>query len=514
MSFDIVGHLRIIDNATRPIISATRGMANFGAAAAKTALAVSGVGAAIAAIATVDKVLDKTIKAAAEFEMREVTVTAMFGKSAEKNVDKFMDYVGSRADVSQFSLDEFLDAGKSFIPTTKDNKQLEKMINLAERLGAIDPEQGIRGAAYALKELFSGDGLSLVERFELPRSAINEIKKLPIKDQLVQLDKYLNKIGATNELIDAQAGTAMGQWRTAVGGINRALRQMGTEALTSIKPVLADFNAWLKGPQFAALKAWGVDAFGGLVKGAVNAVRNATNYVQKNFINDPVFNRLPSFEQKVAFIFDSIGESFNKWWSAGGKDQTTKVTSDLIGFLIDTIEGSGKQLADIGVKVGKGIAMGIMQGIRDHLNVIDLLNPAKQQMEEFNRQYDSAEKLKEELDSWSKDNPGKPKVEGGSIGPSSSGGGGNALTNWWNETFSKSGWSGHSAGLDRVPYNGYPARLHQNEMVLTSQEARDYRESGNGKSSPTIMITGNTFNVRKDSDIEAIAGVLAARLAM
>ncbi|WP_340030081.1 hypothetical protein MHB71_15280 [Paenibacillus sp. FSL H7-0940] len=504
MSFDIVGHMRIIDNATRPLRNMSSGLLSFGASAAKAAGAVTGIGAAIAAINTADKILSKTIGAAAQFEMREITVNAMFGKSAEKNVDKFMDYIGSRADVSQFSMDDFMDAGKSFIPTTKDNKQLEKMINLAERLGAIDPEQGITGAAYALKEMFSGDGVSLVERFELPRSAINEIKKLPLKEQLVQLDKFLNKIGATNELIDAQAGTTMGQWRTAVGGVNRALRQMGTDALTSLKPVLADFNAWLKGPQFAALKAWGVDAFGGLVKGAVNAVRNATSFVQKNFINNPVFNQLPTFEQKVAFIFDSIGESFNKWWDAGGKDQTTKVTSDLIGYLTDAIEGSGKQLTSIGVKLGKGIAEGIMQGIRDHLNVASLLNPAKQQMEEFNRQYNSAEKLKKELDSWSKDNPGKPKVEGGSIGAPAK------PDSLWDKATNALGFS---SGLDRVPYNNYPARLHQDEMVLNSQEARDYRNSGaGGKTPPSIVIQNVTIS--NGMDYDTFVGRLARDLAM
>ncbi|WP_416293091.1 hypothetical protein ACM7Q1_20465 [Paenibacillus illinoisensis] len=446
---------------------------------------------------------NKTIGAAAQYEMREVTLSAMFGSESKKNVNSFLGYLESRADVSQYSMDDFLDVGKSFVPTTKDLRQLERATNLAERLGAIDPEQGITGAAYALKEFFSGDAVSLVERFELPRSELNKIKNLPLKDQLDQLDKFLNKLGATNELIDAQSKTTMGQWRTAIGGVNRAFREMGTDALTSIKPMLAEFNNWLKGPQFSALKSWGVDAFSGLVEGAVNAVRNATSYVQKNFINNPAFNQLPTFESKVAFVFDSIGNSFNKWWSAGGKAQTTKVTSDLIGFLVDGLEGSIKPLTSVATKVGRGIADGVMQGIKDHLNVVALLNPAKQQMEEFNNQYNSTKKLKEELDTWSKENPGKPMVEGGTIGaPAKS-------ESLWDKATNALGFSG---GLDRVPYNNYPTRLHQDEMVLTSQEARDYRNSnGGGNSAPNITIHAT---IREEADIDKLARKLAFQLAM
>lgn len=46
----------------------------------------------------------------------------------------------------------------------------------------------------------------------------------------------------------------------------------------------------------------------------------------------------------------------------------------------------------------------------------------------------------------------------------------------------------HAAGLDYVPFNGYVARLHEGERVLTKQESKDYsQDSGAGKG-------GDTFN--------------------
>ncbi|QOS80988.1 hypothetical protein JNUCC31_09010 [Paenibacillus sp. JNUCC31] len=417
--------------------------------------------------------------------MREVTVTAMFGKSAEKNVDKFMDYVGSRADVSQFSLDEFLDAGKSFIPTTKDNKQLEKMINLAERLGAIDPEQGIRGAAFALKELFSGDGVSLVERFEVPRSAINEIKKLPLEKQLDQLDKFLDKLGASNELIDAQSTTAMGQWRTAIGGVNRAFREMGTEALTSLKPVLAEFNAWLKGPQFAALKDWGVDAFGGLVNGAVNAVHEATAYLQDNFFNNPEFQALPDIPAKISYIFDTLAADFQAWYDSTGSGIIKNMASQMVDTLGNALKVS-KPIIEAATKIGVQVGASILEGIWSNAGIKEFFSVDMKSV--ANRQISGTENLQIVQEFGGDKTPGGVKAGMAAVGYPV---------------------KGHSGGLDRVPYNNYPARLHQDEMVLNSQQARDYRNGG-GNSAPQITIHAT---IREDADIQKLARELSTVLA-
>ncbi|MGG2024214.1 phage tail tape measure protein [Gottfriedia sp. S16(2024)] len=61
----------------------------------------------------------------------------------------------------------------------------------------------------------------------------------------------------------------------------------------------------------------------------------------------------------------------------------------------------------------------------------------------------------------------------------------------------------HAGGLSNVPYNGYQATLHKGERVLTPEENDAYNRGGKGGSQ--INISGNTFNVRKDSDIKQIA---------
>lgn len=68
----------------------------------------------------------------------------------------------------------------------------------------------------------------------------------------------------------------------------------------------------------------------------------------------------------------------------------------------------------------------------------------------------------------------------------------------------------HAAGLERVPYDGYAAILHEGERVLTAAEARAADRSGGDVS---VLVSGNNFTVRSDSDISAIAQALADEIA-
>lgn len=65
-----------------------------------------------------------------------------------------------------------------------------------------------------------------------------------------------------------------------------------------------------------------------------------------------------------------------------------------------------------------------------------------------------------------------------------------------------------ATGLERVPYDNFPALLHEGERVLTAAEARSYN------SGSPVTVTGNTFVVRQDSDIDAIAAAISEKIRM
>jgi tape measure domain len=71
------------------------------------------------------------------------------------------------------------------------------------------------------------------------------------------------------------------------------------------------------------------------------------------------------------------------------------------------------------------------------------------------------------------------------------------------EEIRKSSGRGYAYGLSYVPYDNYPALLHQGERVLTASESRSRK-----KASP-VSVTGNTFIVREEGDIEQIAKEIA-----
>lgn len=71
---------------------------------------------------------------------------------------------------------------------------------------------------------------------------------------------------------------------------------------------------------------------------------------------------------------------------------------------------------------------------------------------------------------------------------------------------------GHAYHGERyVPRDGMNYTLHRGEAVLPRKEAEAYR-NGNGGGAPSVNISGNTFHVRQESDIDAIANALAIKI--
>lgn len=603
MSFDIVGHLRIIDNATRPLRAMTSGILKFGAAAA-------GIAAAAGTVA----VVGDSIKKAMDFESQLQSIKALTG-ATDATMERMKAMALEQGALTKYSalesaqaIEELLKAGMS--EATIMSGGLNAALNLATA-GGLELAEAAETMATSMNA-FKKDGLSAAQTADIlagtANAAATDVRNIAygiasaggvadmagisfrdlntaiglmsndglksgsdagtsFKSMLMYLQPQTKKatalfnelgigVGKANkffeggkikdlagiaEVLNKTLGKMNNQDRVATlldmfgtDGVKAATTlykagakgveefhnemakvtalQVAEEKMNSAAGALEQFQGAIETLQISAMSpllpyikkfALGAqkliaDWTPQITAAVQNAVDTAARYINTNFVNNPEFNKLPDLESKVRFVFDKLGDSFNKWWEAGGREDAKNATSAMVGFLINTIEASTPQIVAVALKIGSGIAQGIMQGIKDNLNVISLLNPVKQQMEEFNREFDSAKKLKNDLDSWSKENPGKPMIEGGSIGPSSEPKG------FW-------GALGFSGGLDRVPYNNYPARLHQDEMVLNSQEARDYRNGRSG-GGPSVTVTGNTFVVRNDSDIEAIAGALIARL--
>lgn len=72
-----------------------------------------------------------------------------------------------------------------------------------------------------------------------------------------------------------------------------------------------------------------------------------------------------------------------------------------------------------------------------------------------------------------------------------------------NASFARAFGSGKAFGMERVPYDNFPALLHEGERVLTAAQAREADRGGGG-----VVISGNQFVVREEADIDKIAAAL------
>jgi hypothetical protein len=475
-----------------------------------------GLASAIGGAYAAKKAFDLTIGAAAHREMNVVTMEAMFNDTSKAG--RFFDFIEKRAAESMFSEADFFSSTRGFVTVSKDIDTLQKMVGIQERLAAYDPIQGLEGASFALRELFSGDGVSMVERFELPRTVINEIKKMDLPDQLTALDRVLNKMGISQELLDKQDATALAQYTQGIDKLRLGLMKAGQQGLEKIKPMLVDFNEMLDGPGFQKFVDFGSDLLGGMMQGVVDGVDRAKRYVETHFINNPAFNNLPDVKSKVLFVIDDLMKTFNDWLASDGSAKINEAAATLTTTLSTALQNSAPKIVTAAIEFGEALGGGIVEGIKKRIDKspYSALFTGALAGGAGGRLF------------------GAPGMIVGALG----GGAAGVAQHYTNKTIDAAKGAGladktygvlekigfdkaadflynpanyapwtkpdgsHATGLSRVPRDGYVATLHRDEQVLTKGQADERRRGGGG-----VSVTVNTgpVTVRQESDIDAIA---------
>ena len=436
-----------------------------------------GVAAAIGGATTAKKVFDETIGAAARREQSTVTISAILN---DKKLGKqYMDMINKFAiDSPIMNSEDMLANSKSFLTSIgKNMKQLEKAWSLAERMAAIDPMQGVEGAVFALRELFSGDAISMVQRFEMPRKVMNQIKKLPIKEQLKALDKYFNKIGMTQKLIDKMGNTSLGLWAQIKEKTQLMFANMGSPALQVIKKFLDEINKGMSGDKLSGFQKTGADILKNMTQGFINAVKGIGSWI--SYIqNSPKFKNSDLF-MKVSFVFEDIGKRFKKWLKDGGQDKLNTAAKNIIeitsaAFLANQ-EVIITSIKSIGTAIGSALVSSTTDSMMKSFNnsAIGKYIPMATWMKWI---ANGGNYVREKI--FGSGSGNKKKSSGTGNGSSSAGKFGPKPTSY-------------ASGLTRVPYDGYQATLHKNERVLTPEEAKEYNAGRGGGNTYQITVNVN-----------------------
>lgn len=246
MAIDLIARLQLQDQVSGQLrrISNNLNAVDRSTSFSNVKNAVVGLAASIGTAVGAAKLLDATIGEAMRYEQSEVLVTAIFDdKQASSQYQTMIKKMAEASPILDTS--NMMAGSKALLGVTKDLPTLEKAWKIAEKLSIMDPEQGLQGAVYAMKELASGDGVSMAERFEMPKSVVNDIKNLNFEDQLAAMQKYLDKTGITNKTIDAMGNTTIAKWNQVKEKTTSIFRTMGessngvlNESITKLLSVL------------------------------------------------------------------------------------------------------------------------------------------------------------------------------------------------------------------------------------------------------------------------------------
>ncbi|MCM3560898.1 hypothetical protein M4D57_20245 [Brevibacillus borstelensis] len=481
---------------------------------------IVGVAAGYGLYRGTESFLTSALGGAAQYELAQVQIEALFGDA--KKAKTYMDRMSAAAAASPILNEQDVFANsKSFLALTKDQKVLEDMWKVAEKLNAMDPAQGLEGAVLAMRELAGGDVVSLVERFELPRSVVNQWKNLPIDKQAKAMNKYLDQLGFNQKFLEKTGQTAAKQWDRTQELISKGMRMIGQDALTKLRPALVQLNDFLSGPRFAVFVDKAGRALADMFDGMLAGARSAWTYLDRQYLSNPQFKKLTTMQARINFVIDDLMGAFRVWLDSGGQDMLNKIGNQAVGVLSKAIEDGAPRLAQAGLVVGKALGTTIIDAAVKEFDKL-FTDPMQygvnfQQRKANNAQatfgflnvtpptaadiVERTERSRRNM-KWFDDmlksvgigsGATTPVIYGPPVPPKIDG--------------------SHYNGLDYVPYDGYIARLHRGERVLTRQENEQY--SG-GKGGSVSMQFGDIHLHGVGGDLEGAAehfmAILAKRL--
>lgn len=143
-------------------------------------------------------------------EQAETKLNA-FMKDGDK-VAETLAWVKEEAAKTQFSFTDMANAAANLTPVAKmSGRSLEELIKQSEVLAALNPAEGLSGAVFSLREALTGDFVSIVDRFNLPRKRLNELREQGVP-AIDAIRTALQEMGIDYSLVEKQGQTTAARW--------------------------------------------------------------------------------------------------------------------------------------------------------------------------------------------------------------------------------------------------------------------------------------------------------------
>lgn len=457
-----------------------------------------------------------TIGSAMQGEQEKVAMKHFIGiKNKDKSkgevssiTDNYMEALKGEAGKSPFDPNDIITSGRKALSIMNgDTDKSVGLVKLAQDMAAVNPGKSVDDAMNALASMRTGD-FAAAKDFGFEYS-MNEYKTLLGKgskedltqDEMTKAFDMLLKDKATVQFAGGTeefSKTVTGQW----GLITGSLQTMGTNFGTAFLPLISEILGPLA--QLLGNNTEGFVQFGQSAANAVQGIANSigmfltpaiewikTNLPMIQTIVGNVFNGITTLLQPVVAIFGSVFEIIGAAIQNFGPI-VTEISATIMGKLGEVLEWLGPKIdwlkelfissmpmisdavqiawdvinpaLDLGITVFKGIedavkaSMPIVQDILEKVWVV--IEPIVNGIgSAFGHVFNLVKKIM------------------GALGLNVSG---------MEEP------KGHATGLPRVPYNNYPALLHEGEVVLTKKEVNQVQNRGSNNFNMSFNISGSS----------------------
>ncbi|MGF9714620.1 phage tail protein [Paenibacillus naphthalenovorans] len=299
-----------MEDATRQSKSFREGLAGVAHSADSVGMGLKGAVAAIGGITAAVGLFKKSVGGAMQMEQTQMQISALVG-DAEKGA-KLFNMLNDMGLKSVFSESDFLNAGKAFLPITKDLGQLNKMLGITERLAASNPLEGMEGAAFAMRELASGDITSVAERFNIGKSDLRNAgfdSAGSAMSNIMALDKVLNDYGFTSKYIEKVNQSGAAQWDMLQSNMATAIKKSGMAALDMLKGPLKDLNDWMGGGGLKVFTDTLSKTLAGTVKVAISVGKAFVKY------SEPIKNVATAAGQAFKMAYNIVAGALQGIWN-------------------------------------------------------------------------------------------------------------------------------------------------------------------------------------------------------
>ncbi len=486
-----------------------------------------------------------SIKGAAAMERNVLSVEHLIaannkGLPAEAVKNRAADYMKtyrSSPELASFNSEEVQKAGTRAVGIAMgDTSEASNLLRLAGDMAAVTPGKSLEDALDALAELKKGEA-----------DAMEDFGFRTTESKVKAAGKNMGKVTSRNgvALSDMFAGggkkageSAQGLWTSITNALKDGIGDMGRKTLDALKPELKNWAAFLRSDGFQKMVTAGSELLSGLAQGVAQRSEQLRGWLESTFFNNEEFGKL-DLKDKITMVLDKIKTGFDNWFSKEGKDMITSIGAEgsvFMAAVTSTFSSIGFKMI---LSLGYGITQGMETIIKDHpvlsalaygvagagigailgpggavlgaaagagaslleslvLNMLDWGSSKSSKSAQQNTSMEPGTGPMSTPASAQKP-PSAPSViynpksiQMPYLQPVPTPGPPPALPLYYN----------HAIGLPRVPYDNYPAMLHQNERVLTAQEARSMDRSG----SPVVI--NLTAGKTADPDIGRLMAAL------